>query len=305
LACSSRRRASSASASSARQLLPQLHLGRTEAAQLRAELTAARGTGIDPRAERCLEMRDRDLERSQEALGQLDTPVGEGIPLDRVGRVRDRLLEPRAELVELGRKRTPAGLQLEQHRLGGLAGEPELAALGVVAEALRRHGPYGRGEQLLLRDDRRLRDELFRIAADEHHKTAETRVSSSLEQRQRSGCVVPDDRGGRAAECGRDGALAAGLDLEQRVGDPLAVLRERACRRWQAFALGQRPVEHAQATLEQADLVRQGCPLGTNRLVEDATRSGKRVTKPKHARLHRLAPQLEALGRAAKPIESL
>jgi hypothetical protein len=123
----------------------------------------------------------RNVECGEKSLGEPERSVGEGIPLERVGGVRNRRLEPSAHLVELGRERSPAGVQLEQQRLGGLAREPQLAALRVVAEALRRHRRDPRREQLLLRDDGHLGNERRRVAADEDHKAAEAGVPRSLE----------------------------------------------------------------------------------------------------------------------------
>src|SRR5207247_11384091 len=97
---------------------------------------AARGAGVDVGAKRSLEVGDRDLERAEEPLGEPDTTLGDRAPLERVGGLRNRRLEPRPTLVELGRERPAAGLELEQQRLDGLACEPQLAPFGVVAEAL-------------------------------------------------------------------------------------------------------------------------------------------------------------------------
>src|SRR5207247_10644168 len=104
--------------------------------------------------------------------------------------------------------------------------------------------------------------------------------------------------GGRRAR-----TLAAGLDLEQRERDPLAVLRERARGRRQALAFGERPVERAQPVLQQADLVGESGPLGADGLVEHPSRPRQLVTEPEHTPLRRLAPQLEAVRRAADPVE--
>ena len=195
-------------------LLPELDLGRAEAAQLGAELAAARRTCVDFFAERPLEVLHRDVECVQEPLGDLDAAVGEGIPLERIRGFRDRRLEPRAKLVELRSKRSPASLQLEQQRLGGLAREPQLTTLRVVPEALRCHRRDRRRQQLLLRDDGHLGNELGGIPADQDDEAAEPRLARSLEQCERSGRVVPNHGGGRTAERGRDRALAAGLHLE-------------------------------------------------------------------------------------------
>src|SRR6185503_7267881 len=69
------------------------------------------------------------------------------------------------ELFDLRPQRAPMRVQLEQHRLGGLAGEPELAALWVPADSVLGDGGNHRREQLVARNDRKVR-EVARVAAD-------------------------------------------------------------------------------------------------------------------------------------------
>ena len=54
----------------------------------------------------------------------------------RVVGLPGRALGPRGELVRLVGERPATRVQLEQDRLGRLAGEPELTAVGVVAVPL-------------------------------------------------------------------------------------------------------------------------------------------------------------------------
>src|SRR5439155_15354534 len=103
----------------------------------------------------------------------------------------------------------------------------------------------------------------------------------------------------------RNRTLTPGLHLEQREGDPLAVLREGARCRRQTLALRKRSVERPQALLQQADLVGEGGPLGADGVVEHAARPSELVPEPGHTPFRRLAPQLETLGRAAEPVERL
>ena len=279
-----------------RELLAQLHLGCTESPKLGAELAAARGAGVDVRAERSLEMRDRDLERLEEPFGEPEAPRGEWVLLERIGSFGDRRLEPRPKLLELRRERSAACLQLEQHRLGGLAREPELAALRVVPEAFRRDRRDRRRQQLLLRHDRHSRNELRGVAADEDDKAAEAGVARPLEQGECAGSVVAHDGGGRSSQRRRNRTLAAGLDVEQREGDPLAVLGERTRRRRQPFALGERAVERPQALLEQPNLsVRAARSALTD---SSSTRRGRASS----SRSRRPAPPpTRAAARAARP----
>jgi hypothetical protein len=97
-----------------------------------------------------------------------------------------------AQLLHLGRERPAAGIELEQDRLGGLSGEPQLAPARVVAEALGRDGGLGGREQLVQRNDRQRRDALGR-RADEDGEAAETGVAGASQQRERGGRIVGDD----------------------------------------------------------------------------------------------------------------
>ena len=79
-------------------------------------------------------MRDRRVRR-----------LGRGSHGSQPPRRRGPPTRPGRELVCLVGEGPPAGIHLEQHRLGRLAGEPELAALGVVAVALVRDHRSVRG----------------------------------------------------------------------------------------------------------------------------------------------------------------
>src|SRR5262249_19256013 len=115
------------------ELLPQLDLGSAEPAQLGSELAAAAGTGVDRFAKRSFKSGNRDVECAYEAFDKRGAPAGQRILLEGIGGVGDRRVQPRTQLVEPGRERAPPRLQLEQERLGGLTGEPQLAPLGVEA----------------------------------------------------------------------------------------------------------------------------------------------------------------------------
>ena len=117
------------------ELLANLDLGGAELAELCAELGRRSGVSF---AERRLEARGGDVERAHEALGERDHARRAGIRLERVRAVGDLRVAARRHLVELGCERAAPRLHLEEQRLGRLAGEPELAARRVVAEAFDR-----------------------------------------------------------------------------------------------------------------------------------------------------------------------
>ena len=82
-------------------------------------------------------------------------------PLRELG-VRGRAFASAVEPGRLDLELPAPRLELELHRLRGLAREPQLAAGRVVAEALLGHRRDARGEQRVLGDDRKLADEVAR-----------------------------------------------------------------------------------------------------------------------------------------------
>src|SRR5581483_3873301 len=104
-------------------------------------------------------------------------------------------------------------------------------------------------------DDRELRDERARVA-DQNAQRAEPGLGRLLEEvESRPG--GRRDEGRRAlAERRGNGALVAGIDLEERQGQALAPLGERTGGRWNPLALGERALERREA------LLRGQCTLG-------------------------------------------
>ena len=280
------------------ELLSQLDLGGAELAELRAELGRRSGVSF---AERRLEALGGDVERADEALGERDHARRARIRLERVRAVGDLRVAARGHLVELGGERAAPRLHLEEQRLGRLAGEPQLAARRVVAEALDRDRGDRRREQLLLRHDGKLGLAL----ADDDRERAEPGGARPFEQREGGVRVVGDERRRALAERRDDGALHPRLDLEERERDALAFLRECAGGRRKSLALGERAVERPDALLEETRLLGERLALALDALVEDAARLLGRGAKPREPRLGRLAPQREPLGRAAQPVERL
>src|SRR5581483_7717968 len=154
-----------------------------------------------------------------------------------------------------GGKTSPASVQLEQQRLRRLAGEPELAASRVVAEALERHRRNGGRQELVLRNDGERADELGRIAPDQDGEAAEARRPRALEQREARSRVVGDERRRARAERRSDRTLVPRIDVEQREHDALALFGQRARGRRKTLSLGERAVERAQPVLVQAHLL--------------------------------------------------
>ena len=83
------------------------------------------------------------------------------------------------------------------------------------------------------------RDELGRIAADEHAHRAEPRRPGALDQLQPPAQVVGHHGRGTVSERRGDRALAAGLGRDQLQDEPLALFGQRTCGRRQALALGE------------------------------------------------------------------
>ena len=290
------------------ELAAQRALGIAELAQRGAERSRAARAGFAACAQRRLDDVDRmveRLERALEARGRGEQSLERGRrgaadakPRRGSGERRLRLLgllvgarggtlrEPClfGERLCLVGERGTARLELEQHRLGGLAREPELAALRVVAVALARDGRNLRLEQLVLRHDGQLVDELARIASREDAQRAEAGRCGPLEQLERRLRRRRDERGRTCTERRRDRALAARLDRQQRESEALPLLGERAGCGRNAFALGECALERGEA------LLRGERALGERvALVRRLASRGARVQRP----------LLELLGRRA------
>ena len=231
---------------------------------------------------------------------------------------------PGRELVCLVREGPAAGIHLEQQRLGRLAREPELAAIGVVAVALVRNHRSVRGLEQLRRGHepdaleqpergRVARGELRQrpgsgdrrrsgdagIAVDDHGQAPEpfaARVFEQLEpplrvSREHGRCAPGQRR--------RDRALGAGLRLERRQRQRLSRLGQRARRRRNPLPLRDCALERLQALAGRArplcDVVALGgCGTGrVRRLVRPLLeRRGRRVASTgRGARLLELARQ--------------
>ncbi len=143
------------------------------------------------------------------------------------------------------------------------------------------------------------------VAAHENEEASQARGPRALEQREAARRVVGHESRRARPERGRHGPLATSLDLEQREGDPLALLRQRARRRRQPLTLGESAVERAQPLLEQPHLLPERRPLGPDPLVEDAAGPLQFVAQVAQPRLGRLAAHRDALCGAAQPVERL
>src|SRR5581483_1617280 len=221
------------------------------------------------------------------------------------------------ELLDFALQLAPARVELEQHRLGRLAREPELAALRIPADAVLGHGRHARGEQLRARDDRQV-DEVARVAADEHEHGAEAGGARLVDELEAALRVLREHGRGAMAERRGGRALAAGFDLEQLQRELLALLGERTRRRGQALALGERLLERRQplaceahARLEILVLAHRGpcrgirlvggaAELGRRRAARCATHLFELVARFGEQPLRRLVAYAETLRRAAQ-----
>src|SRR5262249_6442589 len=120
-----------------RRLAPRPRLPRTPPPRRRRTPPAPWGARRDAsRTRRCNP--PSSLARPRERRGQALREAGQGLEGDRSAFPRAGLLGLSLELLGLPCQGAPPGVELQQHRLGRLAGETQLAAVGVVAVALAR-----------------------------------------------------------------------------------------------------------------------------------------------------------------------
>jgi hypothetical protein len=244
-----------------------------QAAQLFCERSRARRAGIGARTQRRLEaFVAASLEILDELRSESRQRHRQRIACRRIRVLGNGSVDPSLQLVHLGGEGAAACLELEPDGFGRLAREPDLSTLGVVAEALRSHGRNPRVEQLLLRDDRQLADELARVACEDND-AAEACGPGSLGQRERGTCVCSHERRRAMAERRCDRALASRLDVEERECKPLTLLCECTRRGRQSFALGERPLECLQTVVGDSCLFPERLAFGAHACVEDTSRS--------------------------------
>ncbi len=194
----------------------------------------------------------RPLETGRVECQTLDQGARDREQARRIARRRRRDRGGAAlELGDLRCEPAAARLELEQQRLGRLAGEPELAARGIPADSLLGDGGGLRREQLLERDDRQL--ELLRVAADDDDQRAEPRRTRALDERERRRRIVGEQGAAAMAERRGNRALFPGGHVEHAQDEPLALLGECTCCRRQAFALGECVLERREALARELD----------------------------------------------------
>ncbi len=98
------------------------------------------------------------------------------------------------ELIRLVRERTAAAVHLEQHRLGGLPGEPQLAARRVVAESLGCYRWLARIEERVEPDHRQRSDQCARIPSHENGETSEPALACASQQGEASWSIRGEQR---------------------------------------------------------------------------------------------------------------
>src|SRR5207253_3109684 len=126
---------------------------------------------------------------------------------------------------------------------------------------------------------------------------AQPRRPGPLCERQRGTSVVRHERRCAVAQCRRDSTLAAGLNVEQRQREPLALLRERPSGGRQPFPLGQRTLQRLQPLARDARLLEQRLAFGADARIEHAPWTGELDAERVELRLGGLAAELEPLAR--------
>ncbi len=208
----------------------------------------------------------------------------------RLGRLARRGVGAGGELVRLVRQRTTARVELEQDRLTGLTGEPELAARGVEPVPLRRDArPVGDVEEPIAVDEPDAVEELQRgIRSRRHvperpcagngrlHRVAgrrvhddvqapEAAVAGAFEQRE---CVPRVGRQQRRRTPGEgrcDGLLEPRLDLELADHEALALGGERTGGGGDALPFLERALERREPVARGARPLGEVVALGRGR----------------------------------------
>src|SRR5215831_11654282 len=299
----------------------------TEPPELRRKLTRTRGARVDASLERRLEP-PSSLARPRERRGQALREDGQGLEGDRSALLRAGLLGLSLELLGLPCQGAPPGVELQQHRLGRLAGETQLAAVGVVAVALARdedsvlrarevcglREPDVRKQlghpfaarpcmnptrERLCPGERRPPGMLWRLRRQQHRQVAETARAHALDEGERTGDVRGDCRGRAACQCRGHRSLVARLDLERGQRQLLPLLGERP-RCWrQAFQLCERVLQRREPLARQARLLPQALALRVAPPPREQGLGAQALCELDRS----LAPQLEALRSALQPVE--
>src|SRR5215831_3348506 len=299
----------------------------TEPPELRRKLTRTRGARVDASLERRLEP-PSSLARPRERRGQALREDGQGLEGDRSAFLRAGLLGLSLELLGLPCQGAPPGVELQQHRLGRLAGETQLAAVGVVAVALARDEdsvlrarevcglrepdvrkqlghPFAARRcvnptrERLCPGERRPPGMLWRLRRQQHRQVAETARAHALDEGERTGDVRGDCRGRAACQCRGHRSLVARLDLERGQRQLLPLLGERP-RCWrQAFQLCERVLQRREPLARQARLLPQALALRVAPPPREQGLGAQALCELDRS----LAPQLEALRSALQPVE--
>ena len=301
-----------------RRLAPRLELERGQASQLLRELVRAalarRSLRVDRRLEPGDEL-DGPPQAVVDAVDDGDEPaehlrVGGLAAQVRDGRVRrlglrqadGRLVRlaagsfrARGELIRLVRKRATSCLQLEQDALARLAREPGVAAVGVVALAVRRDRDAGRDLPQLgalhepdaveqphrvvrpgdeLRQGTRTGDRGGGVTAalrrDDHGEVAEPARTGALDEGERVLTVGGEERRRAPGERRRDRLLVPGCHLERGERQALALVGQRPRGGRDSLALLERALQRGEPLAGRAGALGEIVTLSRRRARLDA-----------------------------------
>jgi hypothetical protein len=132
-----------------------------------------------------------------------------------------------SELVDLSRKRPTPCFELEQHSLGSLTREPQLATLWIPADAVLGHSGTVRSEQVGARNDRDFCDDLLRISADEDEHRSQSGGACALDEPKPTRGIVSHERRRAMPERSCNSSFLAGGNVDQREGETLAFFGQR------------------------------------------------------------------------------
>ena len=201
----------------------------------------------------------------------------------------------------LGHQRLAARLELEQDGLRRLTGEPELLTLRIEPDAVSRHRQPLDRQKLLFVDDREV---VKRRLTHDDRQAAEPAPAGLPYQFQGAVLVRSDHCGGASTQGGSHGTLISRRHVQMGQHKPMPGLGKSPGRGRNPLALGQRALQRAKSLAHERRLLAEPSAFHVGpRRPGGQSRPPRLLPQRVQDRRRALAPQRDALGRAAQPVE--